>query len=44
LDGTNMEGNGAQPDILIERNLNDIVADRDTQLQKAVSVLLEKLE
>lgn len=44
LDGTNMEGNGAQPDIKVEMDLNDIVADNDLQLTKAVEVLLEQLK
>jgi tricorn protease len=44
LDGTNMEGNGAQPDVLVEMSLNDIVADNDTQLQKAVEILLDKIK
>jgi len=44
LDGTNMEGNGAQPDIRIEMSLNDIVAENDLQLRKAVEVLLNKIK
>jgi len=44
LDGTNMEGNGAEPDIKIEMSLNDIVADNDLQLRKAVEVLLEQIK
>jgi C-terminal processing protease CtpA/Prc/Tol biopolymer transport system component len=44
LDGTNMEGNGAQPDIRVEMDLNDLVADNDLQLAKAVEVLLEQLK
>lgn len=44
LDGTNMEGNGAQPDIRVEMDLNDIIADNDIQLKKAVEVLLDQLK
>jgi len=44
MDGTNMEGNGAQPDIKVEMSLNDIVNENDLQLQKAVEVLLEQLK
>jgi len=44
LDGTNMEGNGAQPDIRVEMSLNDLVADNDLQLKKAVEVLLEQIK
>lgn len=44
LDGTNMEGNGAEPDILIEMSLSDLINENDTQLRKAVQVLLEQLD
>lgn len=44
LDGTNMEGNGAQPDIRVEMTPNDLVADNDLQLKKAVEVLLEQIK
>ena len=44
LDGANMEGNGAQPDVKVEMSLNDIVSDNDPQLLKAVELLLKKLE
>ncbi|MBN2830441.1 MAG: PD40 domain-containing protein [Candidatus Cloacimonetes bacterium] len=41
---TNMEGNGAQPDIIVEMTPDDIVNDNDTQLQKAIEVLLEEIK
>jgi tricorn protease len=44
LDGTNMEGNGAQPDIKVEMSLNDIINENDLQLKKAVEALLEQLK
>ncbi|MFO7659422.1 MAG: S41 family peptidase [Candidatus Cloacimonadaceae bacterium] len=44
LDGTNMEGNGAQPDIRVEMTPNDLVADNDLQLKKAVEVLMEQIK
>lgn len=44
LDGTNMEGNGAQPDIRVEMSLNDIISENDVQLKKAVEVLLDELK
>ncbi len=44
LDGTNMEGNGAQPDILVDLTPEDIISENDTQLQKAVEVLLNQLK
>lgn len=44
LDGTNMEGNGAEPDILVEMTPNDIIADNDLQLKKAVEVLLQEID
>ncbi|MBM4399419.1 MAG: DNA primase, partial [Candidatus Cloacimonetes bacterium] len=44
LDGTNMEGNGAQPDIQIELTPEDIISENDKQLQKAVEVLLLQIK
>ncbi|MFB3844133.1 MAG: S41 family peptidase [Candidatus Cloacimonadaceae bacterium] len=44
LDGTNMEGNGVQPDIRVELSLNDLVADNDLQLKQAVSILREQIK
>lgn len=44
LDGTNMEGNGAQPDIRVEMSPEDIIQDNDLQLKKAVEVLLDKIK
>lgn len=43
LDGTNMEGTGAMPDILIEHSLNDIAADNDKQLSRAIEEILKEL-
>ncbi|HNX37447.1 MAG TPA: S41 family peptidase [Candidatus Cloacimonadota bacterium] len=43
LDGTNMEGTGAKPDIIVELTPNDIAADRDPQLVRAVSELMQEL-
>ncbi|MCG5530685.1 S41 family peptidase [Halorhodospira halochloris] len=43
-DGTDMEHNGAQPDIHIEQRPEDEVAGRDRQLEKAVEDLLERLD
>lgn len=40
---TNLEGNGVQPDIIVELTPKDIVNDNDVQLKKAVEVLLEQL-
>lgn len=44
LDGTNMEGTGAQPDIVIEHTPNDLVKRNDLQLQRAITELLRELE
>ncbi len=44
LDGTNMEGTGAQPDIVIEHTPNDLVKRNDLQLQRAIEELLGELE
>ncbi|MDD2331872.1 MAG: S41 family peptidase [Candidatus Cloacimonetes bacterium] len=43
LDGSNMEGTGAMPDIVIDHTPNDILAERDNQLQTAVEELLKEL-
>ena len=42
--GTNMENNGAQPDILVENSPNAKAQGEDEQLQKAVEVLLKQIE
>jgi tricorn protease len=44
LDGTNMEGSGAMPDIIVENSPEDIIAGRDKQLQRAVEEILEELK
>ncbi|HNQ44444.1 MAG TPA: S41 family peptidase, partial [Candidatus Cloacimonadota bacterium] len=44
LDGTNMEGTGAMPDIVVENDLNDLLAGRDKQLERAVEELLKELK
>lgn len=43
MDGTNMEGSGAMPDIIIEHSLNDIVDDHDKQLDRAIEEILKEL-
>lgn len=43
LDGTNMEGSGAMPDIIVENTPNDVIADRDPQLQRAIEEILKEL-
>lgn len=43
-DGTDMEHNGAMPDILVEQAPDDEVADRDRQLDRAVDDMLERLD
>ncbi|RCV87226.1 S41 family peptidase [Billgrantia montanilacus] len=43
-DGTDMEHNGAMPDIPVEQTPEDEVADRDRQLERAVSDLLAQLD
>jgi len=43
--GTNMERNGAVPDVVVHQPpAEDFAADQDTQLQRAVEVLLEQLQ
>jgi len=43
MDGTNMEGTGAMPDIIIQHTPNDIIADRDPQLQRAIEEILKEI-
>ena len=42
LSGTNMEGNGVQPDIRVELTPNDRLYDTDRQLDTAIEFLLNK--
>ena len=42
-DGRNMENTGAVPDILVKRHPSENENNIDTQIQKAVEVLLEEL-
>ncbi len=44
LDGTNMENRGALPDIEIDNFPTELEDGKDTQLDKAVEVLLEELK
>ncbi|MFA7546138.1 MAG: S41 family peptidase [Candidatus Cloacimonadaceae bacterium] len=44
MDGTNMEGNGAVPDIIVENTPNDIIEDYDPQLQRAIDEIMADLE
>ncbi len=43
IDGRNMENTGAEPDILIERLPTEIEEGKDSQLVKAVEVLMDEL-
>ena len=43
MDGTNMEGTGAMPDIIIQNTPNDIIADRDPQLLRAIEEILKEI-
>ena len=43
LDGTNMEGSGVQPDIVVEISPEDEIAGRDTQLWRAIEEILKEL-
>lgn len=42
LSGTNMEGNGAQPDIRVELTPEDRILDNDRQLDTAIEYLLDR--
>ena len=41
LEGRNMENNGCPQDIVVEHSLEDILMDRDRQLERAVAELLK---
>ncbi|MCG9895938.1 MAG: S41 family peptidase [Fimbriimonadaceae bacterium] len=43
LDGTNMENQGQQPDIRVDWPVEDYLAGRDPQLDRAISELLRKI-
>ncbi|MFO8145045.1 MAG: S41 family peptidase [Candidatus Syntrophosphaera sp.] len=43
LDGTNMEGNGVTPDIVVEITPEDKIAGRDTQLMRAIEEILREI-
>lgn len=42
-DGTNMEGNGVQPDILVEPTPKQIINDDDIQLKRAIEEILKEI-
>lgn len=44
LDGTNMEGNGVVPDIIVEISPEDEIAGRDTQLLRAIEEILRDIK
>ncbi|MBN2384187.1 PD40 domain-containing protein [bacterium] len=44
LEGTDLENYGVPPDIYIENDPNSLLENKDLQLEKAVQVLLDKLE
>ncbi len=43
LDGTNMEGNGVVPDIIVEISPEDEIAGKDTQLLRAIEEILKDI-
>ena len=44
IDGVNMEGTGAMPDILVDHTPEQIILDVDIQLQTAIRILLDELK
>lgn len=44
VDGTNMEGTGAMPDIIVEHSINDIVSNNDKQLSRAIQEILKEIK
>lgn len=43
MDGTNMEGSGAEPDIIVENTPNDIIEGRDPQLLRAIEEIMQEI-
>jgi len=43
-DGTDMEWNGAVPDVIVKNNPNDLVNGRDAQLEAAIKALTEDVQ
>lgn len=44
IDGENMEGNGARPDITVDMTLKELLEDNDVQLKVAIEELLKELK
>ncbi|MHC4955971.1 MAG: S41 family peptidase [Planctomycetota bacterium] len=44
MDGTNLEGLGVKPDILVEETAEDRLKGRDPQLKKAIEVILVEVD
>lgn len=44
LEGINMEGTGATPDILVDHTPTQIILDEDMQLKTAIDILLQEIE
>lgn len=44
VDGTNMEGTGAIPDIIVEHSINDIVHRNDKQLARAIKEIMKEID
>src|SRR5204863_4551667 len=43
LDGTNLEGLGVKPDVLVEETIEDRLNGRDPQLAKAIEIIGEEI-
>ena len=44
MDGTNLEGHGVKPDILVEMTSQDRIEGRDPQLKKAIDVVMAEVK
>ena len=44
MDGTNLEGHGVKPDILVELTSEDRIKGRDPQLKKAIEVVMAEVK
>ena len=44
VDGTQLEGHGVVPDIIVENRPEDEIKGKDAQLEKAISYLMEEIK
>lgn len=43
-DGTNLEGTGVQPDVIVDPTFNQLLEDDDAELKKAVEIMMSEIK